>query len=68
MDNIILVTIIIIFSLIILYYNFDMYEHLTDTCSNYSFGNVSCLIACKDRKNKLNKKCFRNCVDNSVIY
>lgn len=65
---IIFIVFISIITLIILNYNSNKYEHLTDTCSNYSFGSVSCLIACQDRRKKLNHLCFDECVKNRFIY
>lgn len=62
---------IIIYILLIFYLLSPKFYVITKeffTYPQYSFGNVSCLIACRDKNLQTNKLCFKECVKNKVIY
>jgi hypothetical protein len=57
--------ILIVIGIIILFtINFNQIEHLVETDSTYSDCKVGCLIACRDKTQRTNMKCYEMCTEN----
>ena len=64
-----MILIIIIYMIILVFlYNYNCKLENFINKNRFSYGDESCIIACRNKDGILNRNCLVHCIENSVFY